>query len=950
MRFNVAGELQPYEELAILPPPSSPDPRIRIPFARIQRGSYLVDVDGVGRAVLLTPDRETPPGVYKKYYPGGDYFPTEPQPFGLIFTPDRNTILFDLDSAGNQILHVFPDVNGDGLPDAVSYPDAGGDPFVRLNVGGDFSQAYATFLPGGTEIGQSVTFVKSERFTVPVPSAVRVLDFNQDGRQDLLLVDAGVVDSRLGRCRRPTRTHLVALISRGTGFFEARTLSVPVGDFASGAREGFECMGRGYKLSQLLDVNGDGLTDLVQVEGGQLRLYVRRGKAGLLTKVTDGYGAHVAVDYRPISDPKVHTSGSDCLAPRTCVNRGVWVVSSHQLDDGTGGMNAFQHQYGGMAADAQGRGFLGASRHVVTEVRRGAVHTTQLDNETTHGTSYPLAGLPVDERTEVPLDGGRVRLSSRQTRYEVTEGHDGRTFSVQPVRRIEMDEESGDGTREVLRTTAMALTYDAFGNLTDRDAVTVARPVAEDEDVHALPGPRLRLQAGYQTDTDRWLISQPRSAAWTARSADGQTEQRTVAYDTDPATGLLSVETVEPGDLGRLFLRRRFERNGHGLPVRITAEAITAKDAAPSVRTTSITYDRVDGTHPAAVVNSLGQVRRTDFDPRRGLLVAQADENGVRTVFTYDAFGRIETQDFPDQGDVQTFYQRGSEGPLQVITQIAGGQGSAVHVRPTRPTRPAAGPQFQRRYHPRNPRVRAGARPGARPSGAVRRGHTGRTLHVRVRQPGPRRHGDSADGNRHAPLCGPAGDGPRRPGEHEADRHRPAGPDRGDRRRDGRRSAAVDELRLRAVRRAGDHDGPRRARHPGRLRSSGPSHADRGPEQRLDDLRVERLRRGRGPDRRQRLAHGVPARRLGAGAAAGGGRARRRVRMGHGAERHRTAGPVEQRRRRGSTLRVRSAGAAAPPDVGRRDVALRGRDTGGTTSAGWPASATPTRPAGRGST
>src|SRR5262249_11348844 len=108
----------------------------------------------------------------------------------------------------------------------------------------------------------------------------------------------------------------------------------------------------GYNMSRTLDVNGDGLTDLVDVDPATttVRLHIRCGsKADLLKAVTkgnldQGFGARVEVTYKPITDksrvdtlPLRPPSSDETFHPlyetvsscgtQECVRKGMWVVA-----------------------------------------------------------------------------------------------------------------------------------------------------------------------------------------------------------------------------------------------------------------------------------------------------------------------------------------------------------------------------------------------------------------------------------------------------------------------------------------------------------------------------------------------------------------------------------------------------------------------------------------------
>jgi RHS repeat-associated protein len=614
-RPNVAGQLQPFQPL--------------FTSGRNNNLDYAVNIDGSARASLLMRELQQVSADPLTYEPVGKRYWAASWRDG-VFTKQETTLVH-ADVA--DVVYVFADINGDGLPDAIRVTPEGGDLAVQLNTGDGFAAPELRTLPAIAKIGAWTR-----------DNGLRVGDFNSDGRQDLLLMDGLGTD----------RTQLVVLESQGTTF-TARPLSIPVGRSTP----------RGYVLSQTLDANGDGLPDLAQVVNGTLRLYTRRGHVpGLLSSVTDSQSALVRFKYLPLTDSRVHTPGTGCGYPATCATRGRWVVSEHVLDTGDGNtMRTVRYRYEDGRMDATGRGWLGFRKVTATDFQTGVVRTSVYDNTVRQGTYYPLTRRPSLERFQVS-SGGRTVLRERTTVHQVLSrpGADGRsiiTVFPEQAREVERDYLDAQGPGSGFeRVTDFTWRYDpVYGNLTQRTQSTVG-------------GEHQVWNTTYSDSAADWLIGLV-AAEETSSTRAGRTVTRRQAFEYYPGTRLLKKETLEPGD-AQLEVVTTHVRAPDGLVTQVTREG-----RGYPARTRSFTYDTVDRTWPASMTNEAGHSVQYAYQGGLGVLVASSDENGVLTRWQYDGYGRLRKEDGPTAADTTVSYTAGMLGsgtPLLVTTTEAGGQ------------------------------------------------------------------------------------------------------------------------------------------------------------------------------------------------------------------------------------------------------------------------------------
>ncbi|NMO20009.1 hypothetical protein HPC49_21990 [Pyxidicoccus fallax] len=566
-----------------------------------------VNLDGNSKSSVLIVEKRNYPGLPGSYETVGKRYWEVTWRDGAFQKQETTLVRTDV----SQKQYIFADITGDGLPDALRAATTGGDIQVLVNTGNGFAAPYLVSLPTAAKLG---SFTKD--------NGIRVFDYNGDGRQDLLLMDD----------RSGTRSGLVVLQSDGTGFVP-RSLPLPLG----------QATARGYKLSQVLDVNGDGLTDLAQVVDGSLRLYKRMGQAsGLLERITDSLGAQVQFTYKPMVDPAVYTPGTTCSYPQRCLRGGRWLVSTHRSDAGVGhSQRVREYTYEDGRVDVQGRGWLGFAATTVSESAAGTTLRTEFDNHTRVGTHYPYIRKALKEVATVTL-GGRLHLQTRSVVYET---------------RLRAGV-AGGSVLTVLPDTATEEVYDRL--LSEPANVGLLRRVdIEWEHDWAYGNPTLQRETlgtevktrtvQYQNDALTWLIGLPRLESQTS-TVDGVSVTRTRERTWKPGTALMATETVEPGD-ALLEVVTTYLRDPDGL-----VHQIIRTGAGLPPRTSDITYDTVDRTWPAVMSNGLGHSVSLAHHGGFGVIAVQVDENGLTTRNQYDGFGRLRSVDVPGLGDTTLSY------------------------------------------------------------------------------------------------------------------------------------------------------------------------------------------------------------------------------------------------------------------------------------------------------
>lgn len=376
----------------------------------------LVDVDGDGLPDVLG---FGPAGVMVSLNTGESFT-----------SPVNKLAQFGVNAGGWSDSNLYPrqlvDVNGDGLPDIVGFSSAG--VMVSLNTGGSFSAATSWISQFGTSVGGW-----SNSSTYPR----QVVDVNGDGLPDIVgFFSSGVMVSlNTGTAFAPATTW-VAQFGTANGWVDSDThprqmvdvngdglvdivgfgpsgvmVSLNTGTFLDVPTQWIAGFGTSASWTngltfprQLVDVNGDGMPDVVGFfsSGVSVAKNQKDPLPNLVVNVANGAGVFNAITYSPLTLGNIYTKdtgGNLASFPRQDVVFPMYVVSETSRSNGVGGSASTTYSYGGLKVEAgTGRGMLGFRWFKAKETQ------TNLENYTQYRQDYPYVGMP--QKSELRLIGG----------------------------------------------------------------------------------------------------------------------------------------------------------------------------------------------------------------------------------------------------------------------------------------------------------------------------------------------------------------------------------------------------------------------------------------------------------------------------------------------------------------------------------------------------------------
>lgn len=603
--------------------------------------------------------------------------------------------------AGANWDYVSADVNGDGLPDLVSgRTDA--RLYTRLNTttAGSVSfsttvtMAYFAQAPFGGLWGNNSR----------PDSAVRKMDFNGDGRDDVFYLR--------GSQGGPV---VVAVVSQGTTFVNgglggqsgtpitvmpanwnddtctdlimpdgvkvaacngAQGQSIPVPgygrlavdwdgdgrtDFLSGS-SGNLMLNRslgsfvaspvstgipvGSWSWMAFDQNGDGLGDLAFVDtaaSNAIKYGLHNGAntpADLATTIADGWGISASPTYVSIAQSSSYTKGSGATFPTMDFQGPIYVVNQATQSDGRGGTYSNTFSYYGAQIHRQGRGFLGFDRTRTRDSRNS------LYQDTYYRRDFPYTGRV--RQQDLLRSNGTTLISRTENEFDVKvlsgascNTAASRCFPYVSSQTVTMRELTTGSP--LVQTSVTDFVYDTWGNPTSIAAT------ATDSD-SASPfynGVWTSIVTNvYTNNVTSWCLGLPTQTTTQNTAAGQPSATRRVDHTVDAVNCRFLTETIEPvSPTLKVATTFGYDTCGNVNSVSVVGYN-SAGTALPSRVTTSGYGTRC--TFAETITNPLNEVTTFAYNYNYGVKSSTTDPNGVSVSWLYDNFARRTRESRPD--------------------------------------------------------------------------------------------------------------------------------------------------------------------------------------------------------------------------------------------------------------------------------------------------------------
>lgn len=724
------------------------------------------DVDGNGYADFI--EFDTNPNVVR---PAGLPYPAKIKKVaastsGAIsfsdfrFTGYKNTATVNA--------NFFHDVNGDGLTDWLALASDGGRIDYKLNNGNGFDNTWRNLgLTLPTRIG---TYERRpgepEVYVYPIMSKVLSMDYNGDGKQDMLVAGAvrasschgleeaagggGGGGTPPGEPVPPPGGQPLVLPSAQTnsssivwrcdeglyGSYQERQFSQHKAQINSSI---LDDSARNYKAIQfverangtigvvakntnitasasqaaVVDATGDGLPDIVTVFGCRFPArcewntqtgsrsgtvhnagigkgaYINRNLGAsngtryeahdMMKSVTTGLDVQEHWVYRPLSSDEYDKSNSDFYQTTHRYQENdydyfhfassMYVVAERKVSNGVGGLNSTKYRYRGAIYNNKGRGFQGFKSIIVEDDAYGS-DPASLDkiSRTDYYQKWPMSGIAKQSCTWLAKDNSGndnpncsnviSKSVTNTVRNVATSG--GARF-VAPTKVTSTKYKLAG--RSLLSTSTDTTVFDDAGNATTQTMVhedPYTKVTKTTIDTITLDWSGWWLNKLVKRDVTTSPVQKRHSSSPSIASGTDNTKRITTNYTAFDNTHRLPTDMTVSANDSSLTSRVVTAFNASGLPKRVT----TSGTAASGPRVQTMTYS-IDGGATASergyflqsTTNALGHVSRVTTNPRFGQVTSATDINGLTTVSTYDAFGRVEDVNSPGVPVAKTRYR-----------------------------------------------------------------------------------------------------------------------------------------------------------------------------------------------------------------------------------------------------------------------------------------------------
>jgi RHS repeat-associated protein len=508
------------------------------------------------------------------------------------------------------------DVNGDNLSDLVK--GFGSLNYTYLNNGSGW------FYDSGLSV--PLSFIDSSR----VDYGVRMADFNGDSLPDFLCHN----DQTNGTC---SKYNPEFYINTGTGWINANNnWSFPPKFNATSTLESFLSDSLTDTGLRVLDVNGDGIDDLVRGIGGLNHTYLNNetAQSNLLNTIDLSLGGQVVIGYK--ATPQFRT-GSTLLNPNTQVVS--HVVSEIGRNSGIGDTATTTYSYEGAEyyyADYENRKFTGFGIVTVTDPIGNKVKTHFHQGNSTASTT----GEYVDHISKIGKPYRVEHYDSENNLYsKIINTWDrsdlpGGAFFVKLAATTEFSYD-GDGDH---KEKAKSFSYNnLIGKITQ--IVDWGEVDGSDSGIFSdIGADKLTSMVTYAASTTANMHLPSQASAIDQASSTVRISKYYFDNLSHGSIGKGNVTKEESWVSGGTYIDTEKTYNSYGLVTQ-------SKD--PRDKVTTYTYDTYN-LYPATTTNPLSQTTTAQYDYSAGKPKQVTDGNGYVFQTVFDGLDRVKEEKQPD--------------------------------------------------------------------------------------------------------------------------------------------------------------------------------------------------------------------------------------------------------------------------------------------------------------
>lgn len=473
-------------------------------------------------------------------------------------------------------------------------------------------------------------------------------DYNGDGKTDLLEIVA-------------TGTK----IPNSNQAFYTKNFNIYYSDGLSFQKESFNLSEASYlnepqkNLYVAVDINGDGQSDFLELNPNNTSVSLYEfhpfENKHKVSSIIDGFRKKTSFVYKPLTDGTVYSKDlNNSSFPIMDFQAPIYVVQAINRDNGIGGIMSTYFSYSGAKIHLQGKGFLGFTQTTSTDFNyQNQIQTITSNKFEVSPKFYYLQ--PVSTKKT---------FYNRQYRFGGTIATINYTNDLIDYTPSPGGGGGGDGT------TASA-TIPGGGNDVNPANKRFFPFIKETETIDHLTGTTVTAHSDYDINGNvynqlinyngeatkktvtnylsagSWISVRPEYVTVTQTRPNEPDDVRKVKHIYDSQTGYLQKRITDPDLPGKVTTEYTYNNFGNLIQSKITADGL-------HTIINSSEFDNL-GRFSLNAKNALNQTDYIrEYDSKNGNVLNSMDANGLKTYYSYDAFGRQMTMLNPTGNQVST--------------------------------------------------------------------------------------------------------------------------------------------------------------------------------------------------------------------------------------------------------------------------------------------------------